>query len=106
MPRPQFTLRTLLVAMLVVGAFFGGMALQKQFDKPLFHRKVVWNHETWETMVLRDGTTWHREEFDDHSSDGAAITASGRSRSLGLRRATRESDGAKRPLFTRSDPQN
>jgi cytochrome c5 len=33
MPRPQFTLRALLVAMLVVAAFFGGMAVQKQIDK-------------------------------------------------------------------------
>jgi hypothetical protein len=28
MRRPQFTIRTLLVAMLVVAAFFGGMAVQ------------------------------------------------------------------------------
>ena len=34
MPRPQFNLRALLVAMLVVGAFFGGMALQRRLDKP------------------------------------------------------------------------
>jgi hypothetical protein len=30
MPRPQFTLRTLLVAMLVVAAFFGGMRLERE----------------------------------------------------------------------------
>ncbi|HEX5444806.1 MAG TPA: hypothetical protein VFW87_13290 [Pirellulales bacterium] len=36
--RPQFTLRSLLVAMLVVAAFFGGMAVQKQLDKPLLIR--------------------------------------------------------------------
>jgi hypothetical protein len=49
MPRPQFTLRALLVAMLVVGAFFGGMTLQRRIDEPLmvhfpdaskFHRIV------------------------------------------------------------------
>jgi hypothetical protein len=33
MPRPQFTLRALLVAMLVVGAFFGGMAVQRTLDQ-------------------------------------------------------------------------
>ena len=34
MRRPQFTLRSLLVAMLVVAAFFGGMALQRRLDRP------------------------------------------------------------------------
>ena len=33
MPRPQFTLRALLVAMLVVAAFFGGMAVQRRLDE-------------------------------------------------------------------------
>lgn len=33
MPRPQFTLRALLVAMLIVAAFFGGMAVQRQREK-------------------------------------------------------------------------
>lgn len=32
MPRPQFTLRALLVAILVVAAFFGGIATQRYFD--------------------------------------------------------------------------
>lgn len=32
MLRPQFTLRALLVIMLVVAAFFGGMALQWRID--------------------------------------------------------------------------
>jgi hypothetical protein len=32
MPRPQFTLRALLMAMLVVAAFFAGMALQWRID--------------------------------------------------------------------------
>ena len=35
MPRPfQFSLRALLVAMLVVAAFFGGMAVQRQLSSP------------------------------------------------------------------------
>jgi hypothetical protein len=49
--------------MLVVGAFLGGMVLQKQLDKPLSHRTGIWNDETFETMILRDGTVWRRE-FD------------------------------------------
>ncbi|HWB11136.1 MAG TPA: hypothetical protein VG826_18045 [Pirellulales bacterium] len=40
MPRPQFTLRVLLVAMLVVAAFFAGMAFQSQLDKPLVRFEV------------------------------------------------------------------
>ena len=38
-PRPQFTLRALLVAMLVVAAFFGGMAVQRELavmPRPIF----------------------------------------------------------------------
>lgn len=33
MPRPQFTLRTLLVAVLVVAAFFGGIAYGKKLAR-------------------------------------------------------------------------
>lgn len=33
MRRPQFTIRALLVTMLVVAAFFGGMAVQRQLDE-------------------------------------------------------------------------
>jgi hypothetical protein len=33
MPRPQFTLRALLVAMLVVGAFFGGFLAGADWQK-------------------------------------------------------------------------
>jgi hypothetical protein len=33
MPRPQFTLRALLVAMLVVGAFFGGIRFERERRK-------------------------------------------------------------------------
>jgi hypothetical protein len=65
MPRPQFTLRALLVTMLVVAAFFGGMAMQRELDKPRSRmaigagsrRQMTWS----ETMVLRDGTVWHRD---------------------------------------------
>lgn len=33
MRRPQFTIRSLLVAMLVVAAFFGGMSWQRSLDQ-------------------------------------------------------------------------
>ena len=65
MPRPQFTLRALLVAMLVVGAFFGGMAWQRRLDQPVkrFSGGIVEDSgERWiEVLVLRDGTRWTRE---------------------------------------------
>jgi hypothetical protein len=31
-PRPQFSIRTLLVAMLAVAAFFGGMVVQRKIE--------------------------------------------------------------------------
>src|ERR1700680_4604175 len=48
---PQFTLRALMVAVLVVAAFFGGMAAQHKIDRqPVYH----------ETMTFRDGSNWVR----------------------------------------------
>jgi hypothetical protein len=56
MPRPQFSLRSLLVAMLVVVAFFGGMALQGALDKPMH-----WIDDLErEGITLRNGTSWLR----------------------------------------------
>lgn len=40
MPRPQFTLRALLVAMLVVGAFFGGMRFGERREKARLEREA------------------------------------------------------------------
>lgn len=68
MPRPQFTLRALLVAMLVVAAFLGGMAVQRERDKS----RVVKDRSKWgvgsmlnphwtETVTLQDGTQFSRE---------------------------------------------
>jgi hypothetical protein len=49
--RFQFSLRTLLVVVLVVAAFLGGMAAQQKIDRqPVYH----------ETMIFRDGSTWVR----------------------------------------------
>jgi hypothetical protein len=33
MPRPKFTLRTLLILMFSAACFFGGMAVQKKLDR-------------------------------------------------------------------------
>jgi hypothetical protein len=62
MLRPQFTLRTLLTAMLVVAAFLGGMALQKRLDRPTYERpgKMMPNTIYIETMVIPDGSRWTR----------------------------------------------
>lgn len=71
---PQFTLRALLVAVLVVAAFFGGMVVQRQIGKPeLLSRtkgkraykmkgsKKKASQPIWfETIRLRDGTEWER----------------------------------------------
>jgi hypothetical protein len=72
MPHPQFTLKTLPWLMAVVAAFCGGMAIQRQLDKPVFRltQGENWGDEIhWqETMVTRDGTTWHRYWFAPHES--------------------------------------
>ncbi len=58
MPRPQFTLRALLVAMLVVGAFFGGMAVQRRLDESASRIHLRSEHGDVDVMVLRDGSEW------------------------------------------------
>ena len=63
------TLRALLVAMLVVAAFFGGMAWQRQLDKPVSRSTVRFPRpdepdQYGEVMLMRDGTEWHREWSD------------------------------------------
>jgi hypothetical protein len=64
MPRPQFTLRALLVAMLVVAAFFGGMALQRQLDMPrpmrIFGIDKDHKIHVTEQMTAPDGKIWER----------------------------------------------
>jgi hypothetical protein len=46
--------------MLAVATFFGGMALQRQFDKPQW--RGAWSLPIFfgEKMVDRDGTEWFR----------------------------------------------
>ena len=63
MPRPQFTVRTLLVTMLVVAAFFGGMAVQRHRGEPMIMtapRQAGSQDPYWQTLVMPDGTKWHR----------------------------------------------
>jgi ferric-dicitrate binding protein FerR (iron transport regulator) len=65
MPRPQFTLRALLIAVLVVAAFFGGMAVQRRLEQPVkrYRAGIVEDsgERRIEVLVLRDGTRWTRE---------------------------------------------
>lgn len=58
MPRPQFTLRALLMAILVVAAFFGGMAVQRKLDEPISHHPAEGG--ALEMKTMRDGSTWFR----------------------------------------------
>ena len=71
MPRPQFTLRALLVAILVVAAFFGGMAVQKRMNKAdsVIMRVRVGGgplpEGRGESIILGDGSSWYRMPSDD-----------------------------------------
>ena len=100
MPRRfQFSLRALLVAMLVVGAFFAGMALQKRFDKPRSHSKISVGGSgkmrvISETMVLRDGSRWDRD-FGEDNVNAKEMTSVARESGQLTRRPTQH------PLFTR-----
>ena len=75
MPRPQFTLRALLVAMLVVAAFFGGMAAQSRLTEPttLLSIEADGRGESFIDVIrLRDGSVWERlwrRQPDDWGED-------------------------------------
>jgi hypothetical protein len=63
MPRPQFSLKSLLWLMAVVAAFLGGIAVHKHLDRPvmatvLYHGRPAIGPR--ETMILRDGSQWMR----------------------------------------------
>ena len=73
MPRPQFTLRALLVLLLAAACFFGGMAMQRKLDTPVLVRRTqgVVHYKKWgfrpsvtETIRLHDGTEWKRSIHD------------------------------------------
>ncbi len=67
MPRPQFTLRALLVAMLVVGAFVGGAAWQRRTVGPAWEHKSgdegAGEYLRIDTLVLPNGTRWFRPVY-------------------------------------------
>lgn len=60
--RQQFTLRALFVAVLVVAAFFGGMAVQRELGRPV---PVLLIQDPSQSMALEsvelpDGSRWFR----------------------------------------------
>ena len=60
-PCPQFSTRTLLRLTLVVAAFYGGMAVQRQIDKPLdVHSFFDPEGGEHQVMEMRDGTERYR----------------------------------------------
>jgi hypothetical protein len=61
MRRPQFSLKTMLWLVLLVAGFFGGMALQRQLDRPHTYT-VGFPAGSFEAMKLPDGTVWIRHE--------------------------------------------
>lgn len=62
--RFQFSLKTMLVVMLVVAAFFGGVAFQRYLYQPISVVQTLNGNgvltEVTETIELGDGTKWHR----------------------------------------------
>jgi hypothetical protein len=72
MPRPQFTLRTLLVAMLVVGAFLGGRAAgtreerirlvnQLFAEQDRYERNMTESTARYETRLAEDFKEFQRQ---------------------------------------------
>jgi hypothetical protein len=71
MPRRfQFSLKWLFVAILVVAALFGGMAIQRQLDEPTYALRR-WLEETdnttiyRETIIDRNGKEWTRLSIEN-----------------------------------------
>ena len=66
MPRPQFTLKTILWLMLVVAAFFGGAEWHKRLGKPAFtvfrgfSMGTLGSNSRIDRLVQSDGTQWIR----------------------------------------------
>jgi hypothetical protein len=61
MPRPQFSIRTLLWLTLVVAAFLGGMAFQKERQRRHEYRSMLRSLK-WRNLVLMDGVPPYRQE--------------------------------------------
>ncbi|HJT32754.1 MAG TPA: hypothetical protein VJ783_11995 [Pirellulales bacterium] len=67
MLRPRFTIRALLVLMLAVGCFFGGMAVQRRLDDNWAPaQRISWGPTgkppVYEEVTFPDGTRWKRVE--------------------------------------------
>ncbi len=58
MPRPQFSLKTLLWLMVVVSAFCAGTSVQRRLDKPKHVSFQAGSGLCIETVETRDGTRW------------------------------------------------
>lgn len=54
MPRPQFTLRALLVVMLVVGAFLGGVRAGIHLERERVALETARNMELWSKEAMDD----------------------------------------------------
>ena len=64
MPRPQFSLKTLLWLMGLIAAFLGGMAVQHKLDEPSIIEVRECGQKA-EGIVTSDGKTWIRYDADD-----------------------------------------
>jgi hypothetical protein len=70
MPRPQFTLKTLLWVVALVGAFFAGAGWQRQREKPVSHGYVLTPRGVAERMVMPDGKEWFRGSVSAEEAKG------------------------------------
>lgn len=79
MPRRfQFSLRSLLVAMLAICCFLGGMVVQKQLDEPEWISKghpaseMSTDEAALQIIRLPDGTKWQRNIWGTREDRGSA----------------------------------
>ena len=75
MPRPQFTLRSLLVAMLVVWAFFAGAAWQRETPPKILSGVMCGSGSSYsgvDTLIMPDGTKWFRVVYEGEP-DGTLV---------------------------------
>jgi hypothetical protein len=76
MPRPQFTLRALLVAVLVVAAFFGGMVVQRGIDhRPAKNglRDIPLDVEALRRLPASQAPRWLCDAFTEIPSNASQV---------------------------------